>query len=48
MERLDARLLHPVIQRKLRHEAVDMFLKGKNQTDISTQLGVSRQSVLIG
>jgi transposase len=45
MERSDARLLHPVIQRKLRHKAVDLFLKGKNPTDISTQLGVSRQSV---
>lgn len=45
MKRSDARLLQPVIQRKLRHEAVDMFLKGKNPTDISTQLGVSRQSV---
>lgn len=45
MKRSDARLLHPVIQRKLRHEAVDLFLKGKKITDISTQLGVSRQSV---
>ena len=25
----DARLLRPVSQRKLRHEAVDLFLKGK-------------------
>ena len=45
MKRSDARLLQPVIQRKLRHEAVNLFLKGKNPTDISTQLGVSRQSV---
>jgi len=45
MKRSDARLLHPVIQRKLRNDAVDLFLKGKNPTDISIQLGVSRQSV---
>ncbi len=45
MKRSDARLLHPVIQQKLRHEAVDLFFKGKNPTDISKQLGVSRQSV---
>lgn len=41
----DARLLRPVSQRKLRHEAVDLFLKGKKITDISTELGVSRQSI---
>jgi len=41
----DARLLHPVIQQKLRHEAVDLFLNGKSPTEISTHLGVSRQSV---
>ena len=34
MKRSDARLLQPVIQRKLPHEAVDLFLKGKNPTDI--------------
>lgn len=45
MKHLDARLLHPVIQRKLRHSAVDLYLSGKNPTDISTHLGVSRQSV---
>lgn len=45
MKHSDARLLPPVIQRKLRHEALDLFLKGKNPTDISKQLGVSRQSV---
>jgi transposase len=45
MKHLDARLLHPVIQHRLRHEAVDLFLKGKNPTDISKQLGVSRQSI---
>lgn len=45
MKHLDARLLHPVIQKKLRHKAVDLFLNGKNPTAISTQLGVSRQSV---
>ena len=45
MKHLDARLLHPVIQKKLRHSAVDLYLSGKNQTDISKHLGVSRQSV---
>ena len=45
MKRLDARLLQPVIQKQLLHDAVDLFLNGKNPTDIATQLGVSRQSV---
>ena len=45
MKHLDARLLHPVIQEKLRHKAVDLFLNGTTPTDISTQLGVSRQSI---
>jgi len=45
MKRSDGRLLHPVIQQKLRHEAVKLFLNGKNPTDISKELGVSRQSV---
>ena len=37
MKRSDARLLHPVIQQKLRHNAVELFLSGKNPTDISKQ-----------
>ena len=41
----DGRLLPPVIQQKLRHNAVELFLSGKNPTDISKELGVSRQSV---
>lgn len=45
MKDSDARLLRPVIQQKLRIEAVDLFLIGKSPTYISTQLGVSRQSV---
>lgn len=45
MKHLDARLLHPVIQQKLRHKAVELFLTGENPTDISKQLGVSRQSI---
>jgi transposase len=45
MKHSDARLLHPVIQQKLRHEAVELFLNGKSPTDISIHLGVSRQSV---
>jgi transposase len=45
MKYSDGRLLHPVIQQKLRHKAVDLYLSGKNPTDISTELGVSRQSV---
>ena len=45
MKRSDGRLLHPVIQQKLRNSAVKLFLSGKNPTDISKELGVSRQSV---
>ena len=45
MKHSDARLLPPVAQQKLRQEAVNLFLNGKNPTDISTYLGVSRQSV---
>lgn len=45
MKNLDGRLLHPVIQKKLRHRAIDLYLSGKNPTDISKHLGVSRQSV---
>ena len=45
MKHLDARLLQPVIQQKLRHKAVELFLQGVNPTDISTHLVVSRQSV---
>ena len=45
MPHTDARLLHPVIQHKLRQNAVELFLNGKNPTDISKHLGVSRQSV---
>ena len=45
MKHSDARFLPPVSQQKIRHDAVDLFLKGVNPTDISTQLGVSRQSV---
>lgn len=45
MKHLDARLLQPVIQQQLRNNSVDLFLHGKSPTDISTQLGVSRQSV---
>ena len=45
MKHSDARLLHPVIQQELRHKAVELFLNGKSPTDISKQLGVSRQSV---
>jgi transposase len=45
MKNSDARLLRPVIQQKLRLDAVDLFLTGKSPTYISTHLGVSRQSV---
>ena len=45
MKRSDGRLLHPVIQKNIRHNAVKLFLIGKNPTDISKDLGVSRQSV---
>lgn len=45
MKHSDARLLPPVIQRQLRQEALELFLNGKNPTDISKHLCVSRQSV---
>jgi transposase len=45
MKHLDARLLQPVIQQKLRQNAVELFLNSVNPTDISKQLGASRQSV---
>ncbi|BBI17577.1 IS630 family transposase [Neochlamydia sp. S13] len=45
MKYSDARLLPPVIQQQLRHKAVDLFLNGKNTTEISKHLGVSRQAV---
>lgn len=45
MKDSNARILRPVIQQKLRLEAVDLFLIGKSPTYISTHLGVSRQSV---
>jgi transposase len=45
MKRSDGRLLHPVIQQKLRNKAVDLFLNGESPTDIAKQIGVSRQSV---
>ena len=45
MKLSDGRLLHPVIQQKLRHKAVELFLSGKTPTHISTAMGVSRQSV---
>lgn len=45
MKYSDARLLPPVIQEKLRSEAIELYLNNKNPTDISKQLGVSRQSV---
>ena len=45
MKHSDARLLPPVLQQKLRHNAVEMFLNGKKPTAISKQLGVSRQAI---
>jgi transposase len=45
MKHLDARLLPPVTQQQIRHKAVELFLNGKNPTDISKHLGVSRQAV---
>lgn len=45
MKSSDARFLRPVVQQQLRHEAVELFLNGKNPTYISRQLGVSRQAV---
>jgi transposase len=45
MKEKDARFLHPVVQQKLRHDAIDMFLNGTTKVSISKQLGVSRRSV---
>ena len=45
MKKSDARLLPPVVQQKVRHDAVDMFLKGATITDISKHMGVSRQAI---
>ena len=45
MKSSDARFLPPVAQQQLRQEAVDLFFNGKNPTEISKQLGVSRQAV---
>ncbi len=45
MKPSDARILPPVIQQKLRNNAVKLFLSGKNPTEISRLLGVSRQAI---
>jgi len=45
MKQKDARFLPPVVQQELRHKAVDLFLKGCSQVDISTTLGVSTRSI---
>ena len=45
MKYTDARLLAPVAQQLLRHNAVKLHLAGKNPTEISTELGVSRQAI---
>lgn len=45
MNEKDARFLHPVMQRDIRHKAVEMFLSGISKVDISKQLCVSRRSV---
>lgn len=41
----DARFLPPVVQQQLRHDAIELFLQGKNPTDISRHLKVSRQAI---
>src|SRR5271163_3510800 len=45
MNKKDARFLPPVIQQKLRHDAVNMFLNGVSKVDIAKQLCVSRKAV---
>jgi transposase len=45
MKKQDARFLHPVMQRDIRHKAVEMFLSGISKIDISKQLCVNRRSV---
>lgn len=45
MTKKDARFLHPVVQHEIRHNAIEMFLKGCSQVDISKTLGVSTRSI---
>jgi transposase len=45
MIKKDARLLQPVIQQDVRNRAVEMFLSGYSQVNISTILGVSTRAI---
>jgi len=45
MTQKDGRFLHPVIQQDVRNRAVEMFLNGHSQVDISTTLGVSTRAI---
>jgi transposase len=45
MKRKNAHLLHRVIPQDIRHNAVEMFLKGVSKIEVSRLLGVSRRSV---
>jgi len=45
MKQKDARFLPPVVQQEIRHNAVNMYLKGFSQVHISTTLGVSTRSI---
>src|ERR1700733_3864764 len=45
MKQKDARFLPPVLQQEIRRTAMDMFLKGVSQINISKTLGVSTRSI---
>jgi transposase len=45
MKLKDARLLPPVIQQSIRHEALELFSKGFSKVHIAKLLCVSRKSV---
>ena len=45
MKKKDARFLHPVVQEELRNSAVEMFLNGYSQVDISKILGASTRAI---
>jgi transposase len=45
MKQKDARFLPPVVQQEIRHNAIQMFLKGFSQVNISKILGVSTRAI---
>ena len=45
MIKQDARKLSPVVQQELRYNAIELFLKGRSQIEISKILGVSTRAI---